>query len=419
MSQYPSIINLSSLNGSNGFKLNGAVAGDQSGWSVASAGDVNGDGIDDLIVGARYADANGTDSGASYVVYGLQPNSAVVRVGTGAPDTFGGGAFHDVLIGQGGNDSLYGNGGDDTLDGGDGNDKLHGGAGNDTLSGGNGNDVLDGGTGDDAMSGGAGDDTYYVDSAADGVVESANGGTDTVHTTVSYALTPNVEILISDSNAGLSLTGNTLNNTIIGGAGDDRLNGGKGADNMQGGAGNDTYIVDNAGDVVTDSSGIDTVVTRIDYTLGDDIERLRAGSDSGLILTGNGGDNRIMGGAGDDVIIGGLGKDTLTGGDGDDVFKYLAMSDSGPTGATRDTITDFTAGDKIDLSAIDAIDGGGHDSFTFIGGGRFTAAGQLRVTTTAAGDTLIQANTGGTNAADFSILLKGDHTLTAADFKLT
>ena len=416
---FSSNIDLSSLNGSNGFKLNGAVAGDQSGWSVASAGDVNGDGIDDLIVGARYADANGTDSGASYVVYGLQPNSAVVRVGTGAPDTFGGGAFHDVLIGQGGNDSLYGNGGDDTLDGGDGNDKLHGGAGNDTLSGGNGNDVLDGGTGDDAMSGGAGDDTYYVDSAADGVVESANGGTDTVHTTVSYALTPNVEILISDSNAGLSLTGNTLNNTIIGGAGDDRLNGGKGADNMQGGAGNDTYIVDNAGDVVTDSSGIDTVVTRIDYTLGDDIERLRAGSDSGLILTGNGGDNRIMGGAGDDVIIGGLGKDTLTGGDGDDVFKYLAMSDSGPTGATRDTITDFTAGDKIDLSAIDAIDGGGHDSFTFIGGGRFTAAGQLRVTTTAAGDTLIQANTGGTNAADFSILLKGDHTLTAADFKLT
>ncbi len=63
-------LNLSSLNGSNGFVINGVAEGDQSGVSVSSAGDVNGDGFDDLIIGAKYADPNGSASGASYVVFG-------------------------------------------------------------------------------------------------------------------------------------------------------------------------------------------------------------------------------------------------------------------------------------------------------------------------------------------------------------
>jgi hypothetical protein len=61
-------IDLSSLNGSNGFRLDGVSAGDFSGQSVAGAGDVNGDGFADVIVGAATAGAN--YSGASYVVFG-------------------------------------------------------------------------------------------------------------------------------------------------------------------------------------------------------------------------------------------------------------------------------------------------------------------------------------------------------------
>lgn len=65
------VLELSSLNGSNGYVLNGVDAGDRSGTSVSAAGDVNGDGVDDLIIGAHTADPNGNSSaGESYVVFG-------------------------------------------------------------------------------------------------------------------------------------------------------------------------------------------------------------------------------------------------------------------------------------------------------------------------------------------------------------
>jgi hypothetical protein len=65
--QFPAILNLTDLNGKNGFKLDGEAVNDYSGYSVSSAGDINGDGISDLMVGA---DGHASATGRSYVVFG-------------------------------------------------------------------------------------------------------------------------------------------------------------------------------------------------------------------------------------------------------------------------------------------------------------------------------------------------------------
>jgi hypothetical protein len=67
---FPAAIELSALDGSDGFALNGVSAEDFSGTAVSDAGDLNGDGIDDLIIGSPGADPNGDRSGASQVVFG-------------------------------------------------------------------------------------------------------------------------------------------------------------------------------------------------------------------------------------------------------------------------------------------------------------------------------------------------------------
>ena len=61
---------LSNLDGTNGFRLNGVAPGDDSGFAVSGVGDVNGDGLADLLIGALGAGPNGAGSGASYVVFG-------------------------------------------------------------------------------------------------------------------------------------------------------------------------------------------------------------------------------------------------------------------------------------------------------------------------------------------------------------
>ncbi|MDX2258274.1 MAG: hypothetical protein NW205_05090 [Hyphomicrobiaceae bacterium] len=145
---FPTNVNLSSLNGTNGFQINGEAANDYAGRTT-SAGDINGDGLSDIIIGAFGVDANGSASGATYVVFGRIPDAAVVRFGTAIDQNLVGGNFSDRLSGLGGADKLYGNGGNDFLFGGDGNDILRGAAGNDIMAGGRGRDTLIGFTGND------------------------------------------------------------------------------------------------------------------------------------------------------------------------------------------------------------------------------------------------------------------------------
>ena len=67
---FDTTLDLSSLNGNNGFRLDGTTGRSYSGRPVSNAGDVNGDGFDDVIVGAPNADPNGNFSGSSYVIFG-------------------------------------------------------------------------------------------------------------------------------------------------------------------------------------------------------------------------------------------------------------------------------------------------------------------------------------------------------------
>lgn len=233
----------------------------------------------------------------------------------------------------------------------------------DNLVGSVGDDTLDGQGGADVMTGLAGDDTYYVDDAGDLVVESNGGGTDLVHSAISYTLPGNVEHLVLSGSAAINGTGNDLNNSLNGNAADNVLDGLTGTDTMAGKAGNDTYYVDNSGDVVTEvpGEGTDTVRSGITYALPANVENLVligtsaiTGTGNGLanaltgnsaanILNGLGGNDAIGGGTGNDQLNGGLGVDNLTGGAGQDSFVF----DAAPGSTNADDITDFYPPDDV------------------------------------------------------------------------
>ena len=124
-------LDLSDLDGTNGFQISGEAADDFSGRSVSSAGDVNGDGFDDLIIGAHVP----TRTALFWrELCGVWPGDGpVTRLGTDADDFLVGGDFDDTLHGDGGDDFLEGREGDDLLDGGAGADRMEGGAGDDTY----------------------------------------------------------------------------------------------------------------------------------------------------------------------------------------------------------------------------------------------------------------------------------------------
>ena len=141
----PAVLDLDSL-GEAGITIFGADVLDSSGASVSRAGDVNGDGFDDLLIGAPNADAseNGkAQAGESYVIFGGDFTRAVTHAGTAGSEMLTGNAAANVLVGGRGNDTLIGNGGSDVLEGGEGADtfgisdvafrRIGGGNGSDTL----------------------------------------------------------------------------------------------------------------------------------------------------------------------------------------------------------------------------------------------------------------------------------------------
>jgi Ca2+-binding RTX toxin-like protein len=393
-------LDLSALNGTNGFRMNGVATGDQTGFSVASAGDVNGDGIDDLIVGARWADPNGAYSGTSYVVFGRP--SPVIFAGTPGNDTGSGGALDDQLGGLGGNDVLYGMAGDDLLDGGDLSDLLYGGDGADDILGGAGGDIIYGDEGADDLDGGDGNDKLFGGTGEDQL----NGGT-----------------------GNDRMDGEANIDTLRGGTGNDTLDGGLGADLMYGGSDNDVYIVDDAGDQTIElaGEGYDIVRTTLDWTLAANVESLQLQGATNANGTGNAGANNIQGNAGnntlyglggvdtingndgDDIIVGGQGGDQLRGGLGADTFR-VEHAFSG--GLETDQIHDFSAaeGDIMDFSGAFAGTIQKVDAFSH-------SAGQMTLAF-AGGFTTVRLDIDGNGVAEYWARIEGDVTGEWSDWLL-
>jgi serralysin len=229
-------------------------------------------------------------------------------------------------IGGNGNDTLIGNDADNLLDGHSGNDSLSGGLGNDTLLGG-------AGAGTDTLDGGAGADTASYASSLAGVNVSlllAGAGQNTGGAGIDRLVS--IENLTGSPFAD-ALTGDPSANTLIGLAGDDILNGGTGADTMIGGLGNDRYVVDQAGDVITEfaGEGDDMVIAKANYTLGagvsiETMTTINASATTPINLTGNEYGQSIYGNAGNNILTGNGGSDYLVGLAGNDWY-FVDASD--------------------------------------------------------------------------------------------
>ncbi len=364
---FSATLNVSTLNGTNGFALNGAANNDEAGIAVAGVGDVDGDGFDDLLVGAFFADPDGaTDAGSTYLVYGkaggfsaslalgtLQNPDGVIIEGIGA-DSFSGGSVgaadinndgrSDIIIGAYGNnlttgdafvifgstglginptefnETLRGNNSGNNINGLGGADFIHGFGGNDTIFGGTSPDTINGGLGNDTLDGGTAFDTLDYSDRTDGGV--------------------NVNVI-----NGVALTGGFINSAGFyqGGVQEDVISN---FENIFGTAFRDRLIAGSTS-------------ARIEGRDGDDFLFAFSGNDT--LFGGNGNDfiasakssDQLFGEAGNDTLNGGTGLDTLNGGANTDTADY----------------SDREGGVSVNLVSNVAITGGALNGSGFYAGG--------------------------------------------------
>ncbi len=341
-------------------------------------------GYDDVIIG------NDKDN----IIDGLAGNDYIE--GRGGNDTIIGGLGKDIMKGGLGNDIYYvdnikdevienENEGNDTINAsvsyelpdnvenltliGIGNINAKGNNLDNVIIGNDGDNILDGNAGTNTLKGGKGNDTYIINSsnANDIINENTDEGIDTVKSSISYTLNAdNVENLILTGEGNIDGTGNNLdnyiegnnkNNILKGGSGNDVLYGGGGSDVLYGGTGNDTYIIDTLDAQIIENSneGIDTVITNINYALGNNIENLVLNGTESLTGTGNSLDNMITGNDFNNKFIGGLGNDILKGGKGSDVYIFNlgdgqdTIEENSPNSAAIDKIVFGSGISKNDI----------------------------------------------------------------------
>ncbi len=375
---------------------------------------------DDVLEGGRGVDL--LDGGVGLDAASYARATAGVTVNLRAPSTNAGDALGDHyvmienVIGSEFGDSVRGSDGRNRLDGNGGGDLLQGDYGDDFLFGGAGNDTLDGGYGRDRLEGGA---DFDVASYANAGPVSGTGANALGLVVQLGAPSGNTGEAAGDQYFGIEgVVGSSYRDTLTGTATDNLLDGGQGADILRGQGGNDVYLVDHAGDIVDESttgaSGVDEVRASLSFSLANttrvlgQVEWLTLTGIAAINATGNGDANRITGNDSANVLIGGGGADLMSGGtrqiDGADTFRFLSITDSGITSATRDRISDFGAGDRIDLARLDAVAGTAtNDAFRLDVNGDFGAGEirQIRVN----GGVLIEVNTDADAAIEFSLML--------------
>jgi len=250
-------------------------------------------------------------------------------------------------------------------------------------------------------------------SAATGAVSLTGAADDNILTGGVYADT------LSGGDGADTLRGRSGDDTLDGGNGNDILDGGAGVDTVQGGAGDDKVVYDAVDSVINGGSGRDTLILKVGATVDlgtfttnqvvsgsayvSGFENLDAtGASAGVTAVGSEFANTLVGSAFADKLAGGAGSDVLAGGAGADLFVF------GPYNpGDADRITDFSTsqGDRMDLSAIDAVAGGADDPFAFIGQDAFHhVAGELRYSVVTGG-AVVQADVNGDGLTDFSIQL--------------
>lgn len=422
-------INLADLNGTNGFVINGAAEKDYSGAAVSGAGDFNGDGFDDLIIGAPGSDPNGERSGASHVVFGGNfTGGGETQVGTPSADTLTGTAGPDVLIGGRRADLLIGNGGADVLIGGEGNDALsisstafarvEGGNGTDSLR-------LDGSgifldltaISDNRITdiekidiSGSGSNTLTLDvrevlnvSSASNTLLVQRDDDDTVNIGDGWTSQANQTIdainydIFTQGNAILGIQDSTSDVpqtvSLPTGGGDFVISVADSILEIRQAALSlvvASFSIDTLGDLTINGSSSDDRVTleNLDGYAGTVIFNAGAGDDvfdasaSALntIVQGDAGDDSFLGGSGADRFVGGSGSDSAKGGDGSDSLIGNGGDDtlSGDEGddflngnAGRDLLTGNAGNDTVfGGSGTDTLDGGSGADFVNGQGGR-------------------------------------------------